>query len=166
LNTLEQHNTGSLMNDIEKAISIAVQAHSGQKDKAGMPYVLHPIRLMLRQDSPEAMVVAVLHDVVEDTDITFDQLAEAGFSVAVLEAISLLTHDKNIPYMDYIKGIAGNAIARQVKLADLIDNIDLSRIPNPQEKDHLRIQKYQVAYDYLMHDNGSGKQGRTAVCPT
>jgi (p)ppGpp synthase/HD superfamily hydrolase len=140
------------MNDIEKAISIAVQAHSGQKDKAGMPYVLHPLRLMLRQDSTEAMIGAVLHDVVEDTDITIDQLAEAGFSSAVLEAISLLTHDKSIPYMDYIRAIARNAIARQVKLADLIDNMDLNRIPNPQEKDYLRLEKYKVAYEYLTKD--------------
>lgn len=140
------------MNDIEKAISIAVQAHSGQKDKAGMPYVLHPLRLMLRQDSSEAMIGAVLHDVVEDTDITIDQLAEAGFSSAVLEAISLLTHDKSIPYMDYIRAIARNAIARQVKLADLIDNMDLNRIPNPQEKDYLRLEKYKVAYEYLTKD--------------
>jgi len=140
------------MNNIEKAISIAVHAHSGQKDKAGMPYVLHPLRLMLRQDSTEAMIGAVLHDVVEDTDITIDQLAEAGFSSAVLEAISLLTHDKSIPYMDYIRAIARNAIARQVKLADLIDNMDLNRIPNPQEKDYLRLEKYKVAYEYLTKD--------------
>jgi len=151
LKKLEQYITWSLMNDIEKAISIAVQAHSGQKDKAGMPYVLHPLRLMLRQDSPEAMVVAVLHDVVEDTNVTIDQLAEAGFSGAVLEAIWLLTHDKSIPYMDYIRAIANNTSARQVKLADLIDNMDLSRIPNPQEKDFARLEKYKIAYHYLIN---------------
>lgn len=142
------------MNDIEKAISIAVQAHSGQIDKAGMPYVLHPLRLMLRQDSSEAMIVAVLHDVVEDTDVTIDQLAEAGFSNAVLEAISMLTHDKNIPYMDYIMGLASNDLARQVKITDLSDNMDLSRIPNPQEKDYVRLKKYKVAYECLTHDYG------------
>ena len=94
------------MNDIEKAIFIAVQAHQGQKDKAGMPYVLHPLRLMLRQKSPETMIVAVLHDVVEDTDVSLDQLAGYGFSESVLEAIRLLTHEQGIAYMDYIKSIA------------------------------------------------------------
>lgn len=142
------------MNDIEKAINIAVQAHSGQKDKAGMPYVLHPLRLMLRQDSPEAMIVAVLHDVVEDTDLSIEQLADAGFSGAVLEAIYLLTHDKSIPYMDYIRAIANNVLARQVKITDLIDNMDLSRIPNPQKKDYVRLEKYKLAYEYLTQENG------------
>lgn len=142
-----------MLNYLENAIVIATQAHKGQKDKAGMPYVLHPLRLMLNQNGLEAMIAAVLHDVVEDTFVTLDQIAEAGFSKTVLDAISLLTHDPSMPYMDYIKSIATNAIARQVKLADLLDNMDLSRIPNPQEKDLLRLEKYQVAYNYLINEN-------------
>lgn len=139
------------MNDIEKAISIAVQAHSDQKDKAGMPYVLHPLRLMLQQDSPEAMVVAVLHDVVEDTEFTLDQVAEAGFSAAVVNALRLLTHNRETPYLDYIELVASDPIARQVKLADLIDNMDMERIPDPQEKDFARLEKYKIAYHYLIN---------------
>lgn len=142
-----------LMTDIEKAIVIAVQAHQGQKDKAGQPYILHPLRVMLSQKEPEAMIAAVLHDVVEDTDVTLDQLAEAGFSKDILDDVRLLTHDQCIPYMDYIKSIAANHIARQVKLADLIDNMDLDRIPNPQKKDYLRLEKYQIAYNYLINSS-------------
>ncbi len=138
------------MNNLETAVIIAAQAHQGQIDKAGMPYLLHPLRLMLKQNSLEAMITAVLHDVVEDTDISLDQIAEAGFSPAVIDAIRLLTYDKENPYLDYIKEIAGNSIARQVKLADLIDNMDLSRFPAPQMKDFLRLEKYKSAYQYLM----------------
>jgi len=139
-----------MMSKMEQAILMAIGAHQGQQDKAGQPYILHPLRVMFRQVEPEAMIAAVLHDVVEDSDITLDQIAEAGFSKAVIDAIRLLTHDQGTPYMDYIKRVATNPIARQVKIADLIDNMDLDRIPNPQEKDHLRLAKYQLAFNYLM----------------
>ena len=138
------------MNDIERAIIIAVNAHQGQKEKAGTPYVFHPLGLMLKQNSQEARIVAVLHDVVEDTDINLAYLAEAGFSDSVLCAIELLTHDKNTEYMDYIEALSHNSIAKSVKLADLADNLDISRIPNPTEKDYQRLEKYKKAYKFLM----------------
>lgn len=142
---------------LEQAILLAVQAHSGQRDKAWLPYVLHPLRVMLGQTDPEARIAAVLHDVVEDTDITIDQLAEAGFTASVLDAIRLLTHDKSTAYMDYIRAVADNPIASQVKLADLTDNMNISRIPNPTEKDYLRLEKYQFAYRYLREHNEATK---------
>lgn len=139
------------MTDLDKAIIIAVEAHQGQKDKAGKPYVFHPLRLMLKQDTPEAMITAVLHDVVEDTEFTLDQVAEAGFSAAVVNALRLLTHNRETLYLDYIELVASDPIARQVKLADLIDNMDLERIPDPQEKDFARLEKYKIAYNYLIN---------------
>jgi len=142
-----------MLNNLEKAIEIAVNAHQGQKDKAGMPYVLHPLRIMIKQDTLEAMIAAVLHDVVEDTDVTLDQIAEAGFSETVLGAIRLLTHDQDTPYMEYVNALATNPIARKVKIADLIDNMDMDRIPKPQEKDYLRLEKYQIAYNYLINNS-------------
>lgn len=137
------------MNNLETAILIATRAHQGQTDKAGLPYILHPLRLMLKQDNLEAMITAVLHDVVEDTDLSLEHIAEYGFSSSVLDALRLLTHDKSTPYQEYIEAIAGNSLARQVKQADLLDNMDLSRLPSPQEKDFLRIEKYKSAYQYL-----------------
>jgi len=134
-----------LMNDLEKAIVIAVNAHRGQLDKQDLPYVLHPLRVMLKQKVPDARVAAVLHDVVEDTDVTLEELAEAGFSAKALEAIRLLTHIKSVPYLDYVKAVAANPIARQVKLADLEDNLDPSRILNKTAKDLARLEKYREA---------------------
>jgi len=134
-----------LMNDLEKAIMIAVNAHRGQLDKQDLPYVLHPLRVMLKQKDPEARVAAVLHDVVEDTEVSLEDLAGAGFSAEALEAVRLLTHDKSVPYLDYVKAIAADPIARQVKLADLEDNLDPSRILNMTAKDLARLEKYREA---------------------
>lgn len=146
-------NENDRMSKMEHAILMAIGAHKGQQDKAGRPYILHPLRVMFWQDDPEAMITAVLHDAVEDSDVTLYQIAEAGFSKTVIDAIRLLTHDQGTPYMDYIKRVATNTIAQQVKIADLIDNMDMDRIPNPQEKDFLRIEKYKIAYNYLIDGN-------------
>lgn len=124
-------------------------AHEGQVDKAGMPYVLHPLRMMLSVDTPEGRMAAVLHDVVEDTAVTLDQLRAEGFPEAVIEAVEALTKRDGEDYEAFILRVAPNPIARKVKLADLRDNCDLSRLAEPTEKDRQRIEKYRRAIDYL-----------------
>jgi (p)ppGpp synthase/HD superfamily hydrolase len=134
---------------LERAIAIAAVAHEGQVDKAGMPYVLHPLRMMLSVDTPEARMAAALHDVVEDTAVTLEQLRAEGFPEAVIEAVEALTKRDGEDYEAFIRRAALNPVARKVKLADLRDNCDLSRIAEPTEKDRRRIEKYQRAIEYL-----------------
>jgi (p)ppGpp synthase/HD superfamily hydrolase len=137
------------MATLERAIEIAAKAHAGQVDKAGQPYVLHPLRMMLAVTTPEACMAAVLHDVVEDTAVTLDELRAEGFPAAVLEAVEALTKREGEDYEAFIRRVAPNPIAREVKLADLRDNSDLSRIAEPTERDRERIRKYQRAIAYL-----------------
>lgn len=139
------------MSQLEKAIAVALQAHEGVRDKSGRPYILHPLHLMMQMDTEEAQITAVLHDVVEDSDVTLEDLAESGFSTSVLDALALLTHDKeSMAYEDYIKGIRGNELARQVKLADLAHNMDPRRLQAPLvEQDLERLKKYRLAWDFL-----------------
>lgn len=133
----------------QKAMVLAYNAHLGQKDKSGVPYIYHPIHLAEQMDTEEECIVALLHDVVEDTDVTFTQL-EKDFSVNVIEALKLLTHDKSIDYMDYVRKIKKNPIAKKVKLADLRHNSDPSRIvANPTKKDEERNKKYLKAIEIL-----------------
>jgi (p)ppGpp synthase/HD superfamily hydrolase len=136
---------------LEKAIAIALEAHEGVLDKSGKPYILHPLHLMMKMDSEEAQITAVLHDVVEDSEVTLDELAAVGFSKSVIEAVALLTHDKEaVPYQEYIEGINGNALARKVKLADLAHNMDSRRLPSPMtERDMQRLQEYRLAWETL-----------------
>ena len=138
-----------MMATLERAIEIAARAHAGQVDKAGAPYILHPIRMMLNVDSLEARMAAVLHDVVEDSDVTLEQLRAEGFPASVIEAVEALTKREGEDYEAFIRRVAPNVLARQVKLADLRDNSELSRIAQPSEKDRLRIEKYQRAIQYL-----------------
>ena len=140
------------MSDLSTAVEIAAKAHRGQTRKNGSPYVLHPLRVMMRQDSEEAMIVGVLHDVVEDTDVTLADLEDAGFAPAVTEALGLLTHRDEVPYEDYVEAIAPNALARAVKLADLEDNMNLREIPEVTEKDLARAEKYPRAWTRLRQD--------------
>jgi (p)ppGpp synthase/HD superfamily hydrolase len=136
---------------LERAIAIAAAAHEGQVDKAGAPYILHPLRMMLAVTTPEARMAAVLHDVVEDGDVTLEQLRAEAFPAAVVEAVDALTkreHEED-DYEAFIRRAALNPIAREVKLADLRDNADLSRIADPTEKDRARIEKYLRAIEYL-----------------
>ena len=135
--------------DMCLAYMIANKAHKGQVDKAGKPYILHPLHVMKRVSTENEKIVALLHDVIEDTDCTMEDLRKAGFSETVLEALSLMTHDKAVPYMDYVAKIKENPIARAVKIADLYHNMDLTRIPNPTEKDYERLEKYKAALRYL-----------------
>lgn len=134
---------------LEDAIAIAAQAHQGQKDKAGAPYLLHPLRMMLRMTSEATMMAAVLHDVVEDTDWTLERLREVGVSAEVLAAVDCLTHREDESYQEFIARVQTNAIARQVKVADLEDNMNIQRIKQLEAKDLARLEKYHQAWRIL-----------------
>lgn len=131
-----------------KAMKLAFNAHMGQVDKSGVPYIYHPIHLAEQMDTEEECIVAILHDVVEDTKITFEQL-EKEFSEKVIVALKLLTHDDSVEYMDYIRSLKNNPIARKVKMADLNHNSDKTRLKIITEKDIKRIAKYHEAIKIL-----------------
>ena len=140
------------MATLERAIEIACNAHAGVKDKQGSPYILHPLRVMLGVEGEAAQIVAVLHDVVEDTRVTLADVRQAGFSEDVVEALALVTHKPSESYGDYVIGCQGNAIARQVKLSDLRDNTNISRMllrPEKFDSDAARIQRYVLSYRFL-----------------
>lgn len=140
------------MATLEKAIELAARAHAGQRDKSGSAYVLHPLRMMMRQQSEDAMIVAVLHDTVEDTDLTMDDLRKAGFSEHVLEAVRLVTRDEKDSYADFVAKCAAHPLARAVKLADLEDNSRLDRNllrPGSLKRDLKRIARYKLSYKFL-----------------
>jgi len=130
---------------LEKAILIATNAHQGQVDKAGKPYILHPLRVMFSRQDDTERICAVLHDVIEDTYITLDCLRNQGFSEEILTTLDALTRRNNESYDEFIDRILNNKIACYVKLADLSDNMDLSRIENPSQNDYQRIEKYRKA---------------------
>lgn len=134
---------------LERAIAIAATAHAGQVDKGGAPYILHPLKVMLRMSSLEERIVAVLHDVVEDCGISLEDLRNEGFSEAVLSAIESVTKVPGESYEDFIERAAQNPIGRVVKLADLEENSDLSRIASPSWEDLERIEKYRRAIGRL-----------------
>lgn len=138
------------MSTLERAIEIAARSHAGQVDKAGQPYILHPLRLMLAVKTPYERMAAVLHDVVEDTPMTFADLANEGFPPEVIEAVQALTKHPGESRVDAAMRAAQNAIARAVKLADVADNMDLSRIPEPTEKDFARLKEYQQVQQLLL----------------
>jgi (p)ppGpp synthase/HD superfamily hydrolase len=133
------------MSDLQSAILISAQAHHGQKRKNGLPYLLHPFRVMLRMKTEKEMIVAILHDVVEDTAITLDDLRSKGFFDDVLAALDLLTKKKGQAYEEYIGLISRNPLARAVKIADLEDNMNLGELPRVREKDLARNEKYRKA---------------------
>lgn len=135
----------------KKALRLCFDAHKEQVDKTGMPYVFHPFHLAEQMTDELSVVCALLHDVVEDTDHTLEALAEMGFPPAVIEVLALLTHDPDVPYFDYIRAIAANPIARQVKLADLTHNSDLSRMEQGEIDDWAiaRTEKYKKAIAML-----------------
>lgn len=137
------------MNLLETAIMIATKAHAGQLDKGGQPYILHPLSVMMRVDRIEEKIVALLHDVIEDSDVTMDQLKGYGFSAEIVTAVDALTHQPEESYENYIERIAKNRLATTVKLADLKENMNLSRIPNPTKRDQQRLLRYQNAYQRL-----------------
>jgi len=137
---------------IFKAMEIAYNAHSGQLDKSGVPYIFHPAYLAAHMDTEHEIITALLHDVVEDTEVTFDDLAAAGFPIEVLEAVKLLTHNDNSPYFEYISRVAANQIARKVKLADLRHNGNPTRTILPEHNNAgfiKRMERYAKAVEIL-----------------
>ena len=134
----------------KKAMKLAFAAHKDQVDKSGIPYVFHPIHLAEQMESEETAIVALLHDVVEDTEYTLQDIAAMGFPQEALEALALMTHNKAVPYMDYVARLKGNPIARTVKLADLRHNSDLTRLDTVDEKALARIEKYKKAIAELL----------------
>lgn len=139
----------------KKALKLAYEKHAGQLDKAGLPYIFHPFHLAEQMDDEDSTVVALLHDVVEDTDTTIENLAEMGFSDQVLKALQLLIHQKTVDYFEYIKKISTNPIATKVKITDLIHNSDLTRLRVITEKDRNRVAKYKECLDYLTKSKAS-----------
>lgn len=138
------------MPTIERAIEIAANAHAGQRDKAGQPYIFHPLRVMFRVDGEHEQMAAVLHDVVEDTAITIDDLAREGFPPAVLRAVEALTKLPGETRLEAATRAAADPVARKVKLADNAENMDLSRIPNPTDKDYARCREYEEVRALLL----------------
>ena len=133
----------------EKAYEIAKKAHLGQIDKAGEDYIKHPEKVASFVNSDEEKAVAYLHDVIEDTELTLEDLREYGFSEGVLKAVDVITKKKGQDYQTYLNSVKENKLARVVKLADLRHNSDLTRLINITEKDIERKEKYQKAIDFL-----------------
>ena len=133
----------------KKAMKLCYDAHKDQIDKSGLPYVFHPIHLAEQMTDEETTVVALLHDVVEDTQYTLSDLGDMGYPLAVLEAIALMTHDDSVPYLEYVAKIKHNPIAKAVKLADLRHNSDLTRLDVVDERDIARAEKYAAAIRLL-----------------
>ena len=129
----------------KKALRLCFDAHKNQEDKSGMPYVFHPFHLAEQMPDEECTIVALLHDVIEDTDFNTVDLEALGFSESVLEALKLMTHDSQVPYLEYVAALKHNRIARTVKLADLRHNSDLTRLKSINDKDIRRVEKYKKA---------------------
>ncbi|GAB4576067.1 MAG: HD domain-containing protein [Anaerolineae bacterium] len=134
---------------LEAAIRLAVQAHAGQLDRSGAPYILHPLRVMLAVEGEVAQMAAVLHDVVEDTPVTLEDLRQAGFPPAVVDAVDHLTRRPDEPYEAFIARIKPHALARLVKREDLRDNMNLLRLRTITPRDLERLQRYRAAWDAL-----------------
>ena len=133
----------------KKAIKLSFQAHAGQLDRCGLPYVAHPLHLAEQMPDEDCTVAALLHDVVEDTDYTVEDLQRMGFPPRALEAVALLTHDPTEPYLDYVARLKQDPVARTVKLADLRHNSDLTRLDTVTERDLARVEKYAAALRLL-----------------
>ncbi len=137
---------------LDDALAIVVSKFQGIVDKAGQPYLLHCLRVMQGVNDPLAKQVAVMHDLVEDTDVTFDDLRKQGFADSVIDALQLVTHVTSDSYADYVVRLKSNELARQVKLSDLRDNYSLDRVAyreSHREQDAARIQKYILSYQFL-----------------
>ncbi len=135
---------------LEKAIEIAVHAHKGQIDKAGKLYILHPMRVMLRGQDEAEQIIGILHDVIEDTSVTLNDLKNEGFSKEILDALSCITKQKGEPYEHFIERVLTNPLAAQVKLYDIEDNMDRDRIPNPTKHDMERYEKYAKYHEIIV----------------
>ena len=143
----------SIDEQVELAEHIARERHTGQTDKGGHPYIGHPRRVAARVSTPLERTVAWLHDTMEDTGYTATMMRADGFDEQVIEAVMLLTHRPHEPYTDYIRRLADNPVARRVKLADLADNMDITRLPDEErdsEATRRRMEKYRKAVEYLI----------------
>ncbi|ENU91688.1 hypothetical protein F971_02780 [Acinetobacter vivianii] len=141
------------MATLELAISLAAERHAGQVDKANAPYILHPLRVLLNVPDIEHKIVAVLHDILEDTTTTIDELYRLGFQTHLIDAIIALTKQEGESRIQAAQRTVQNPIARVVKLADITDNMDLSRIQSPTMKDFERLKEYQQVRDILLSQN-------------
>lgn len=128
---------------LDKAIALAQTAHANQVDKAGAPYIGHPLRVMNNLTTVAEKIVGVLHDSIEDSELTLEDLENAGFPDEVLEAIEAITKKPREDYQAYLNRVMGNALALRVKIADMLDNMDIKRIAEPTDKDWKRLRKYQ-----------------------
>lgn len=137
---------------INKAIKIAFKAHINQTDFFGVPYIFHPWEVASQLDDEASVIVALLHDVIEDTDITYDDLRKEGFSEKIIEGIKGVTKIEGEDYMDFVKRAKQNEISRKVKIADLRHNMDLTRLEIVTERDLIRQEKYKKALEYLLSD--------------
>ena len=137
------------MKDSELALEIAKRAHQGQVDKGGHPYIEHPMAVAEGVKGEKEKTLAYLHDVAEDTPVSLESL-RCLFGDEIGDALALLTHEEGVPYMEYVKRLAVNPLARAVKLADLENNMDLRRIAQVTEKDVRRLEKYRKAKEYLL----------------
>ena len=133
----------------KKALKLCFEAHKNQVDKTGLPYVFHPFHLAEQMKDEYSTVCALLHDVVEDTEYAFEDLINMGFPNEVIEALKLLTHADDVPYMDYVKALSVNPIAKAVKIADLTHNSDTSRLDVVDEWALKREEKYKKALEFL-----------------
>ncbi|HRM31458.1 MAG TPA: phosphohydrolase [Acinetobacter johnsonii] len=131
------------MSTLEKAIALAATQHAGQLDKGGQPYILHPLRLMLQFSNPTLQIIAVLHDILEDTSTTAEDLEALGFSAEIIQAIQALTKQTGESRLETAKRTALNPLATQVKYVDVLDNMNLSRINNPTARDFARLEEYK-----------------------
>lgn len=154
---MKERVTDDMNGSYETSKQTALTAHQGQTDKAGAPYILHPLRVMVRMDSEEAMMAAVLHDVVEDTDIGLDDLRGMGIPEAVLAAVEHPTRRAGESYDAFIQRVRKDNLARRVKLVDLEDNLDLKRIACPTGKDLARMEKYRRARRALVGNIGESQ---------
>ena len=140
---------GQTRPNLDDAIALAVEAHRGVLDKSGQPYILHPLRVMFRCHGETERIVAVLHDVVEDTGRTFDDLRKLGFSEGVIAALDCVTKREGENYELFVDRAAANPVARAVKIADIEDNMDVRRLPTVGQKDWERLTKYLAAWRRL-----------------
>ena len=145
---------------LEKAIAIAVKAHQDQKDRYGAPYILHPLRVMARVESPTQKTLAILHDVVEDTHWTLVDLRREGFPEPILQALDCLTKRDGETYDQFVERSASHPLARRIKLADLEDNLDLRRVPERADLDQPRMEKYLKAWRHLNAREGLDPSGQ------
>ena len=134
----------------DKALQIAMRAHAGQKDKAGHDYIMHPIRVSERCGDLRAKIVALLHDTIEDTDVTADYLRKEGFTEEIVEAVLAVTRREGESYDEYVRRAAQNELGKMVKRADLEDNMDIRRLPELTDKDVERLRKYLRAWQELL----------------